>query len=103
MKTLEERIINLKKEKNGEEKIEPAELRQLVMTEDGIPHYIKVVPARLFAVQLDLFWNDDNKEFSTEYDDARWTVQFNYKDFLPQPWSVGKITKSPRSGRASLL
>lgn len=103
MKTLEERIINLKKVKDGEERIEPAELRQLVMSDSDTPKYIKVVPARMFAVQFDMTWNSNLRQFTAEYDGANWSVQFDYKDFLPQPWTAGKITKSPRSGRASTL
>ena len=56
IKTLEERIVNLKKVSAGVETTEQAELRQLDMRGED-PYRIMVVLAKEFGVQITMDWD----------------------------------------------
>lgn len=101
LKPLEERIIRLVKTTEDGDRIEEAEIRQLVIKEGTlVPDYIKVLPARLFGVQLTMHWNGEMKKFTTETSDgAVWTSDFDYNQYLPQSWDSATIARSPRRGR----
>ena len=90
LKSIEDRIVNLQKiNSNGESSVVEAELRQLDM--NGMePTKIAVVLAREFGVSLTMDWDFSNQRFSTEIGGVNFHSNFDYKEYISEPWQHGK-------------
>ena len=90
IKSIEDRIVTLQKvTADGVESVVEAELRQLDM--NGMePRQIAVLLAKEFGVSLTMDWDTTNQRFSTNIGGVIFNSDFNYKDFISEPWQHGK-------------
>ena len=99
IKSIEDRIISLQRvNPDGITSVIEAELRHLDM--NGMePRRVKVLLAREFGVSLTMDWDTTNQRFSTNLGGVTFNSDFNYKDFISEPWQSGKnfVRSSRRS------
>ena len=88
--SIEDRIVTLQKvTADGVESVVEAELRQLDM--NGMdPTKNEVVRARGFGVSLTMDWDFSNQRFSTEIGGVNFHSNFDYKEYISEPWQHGK-------------
>ena len=89
IKSIEDRIVNLQKvSPDGSSSVVEAELRQLDL--NGMePKQIAVVLAREFGVSLTMDWDLTNQRFSTNLGGVKFHSDFDYKDYISEPWQSG--------------
>lgn len=88
--SIEDRIVTLQKvTTDGVKSVVEAELRQLDM--NGMePTKIAVVLAREFGVSLTMDWDFSNQRFSTNLGGVNFHSNFDYKEYISEPWQHGK-------------
>ncbi len=88
--SIEDRIVTLQKvTTDGVKSVVEAELRQLDM--NGMePTKIAVVLAREFGVSLTMDWDFSNQRFSTNIGGVNFHSNFDYKEYISEPWQHGK-------------